>query len=64
MVLVNFWATWCEPCRAEIPILIDLQQQYGSQGFTLLGVAMDDDAKGGRPFVQKTKFDVGGQPTP
>lgn len=41
-VLLNFWATWCPPCRAEIPWLIDLQKQYGSQGLQVLSVAMDD----------------------
>ena len=45
VVLVNFWATWCEPCRAEIPWMIEFQQKYGSKGFTMLGVAMDDDGK-------------------
>lgn len=62
VVLVNFWATWCDPCRAEIPSLIEFQQRYGTRGFTLLGIAMDDDgAKVVQPFVQKTKFDVDGR---
>jgi thiol-disulfide isomerase/thioredoxin len=64
MVLVNFWATWCEPCRVEIPWMIDFQHKYGSRGFTMLGVAMDDDGKKVvDPFVQKTQFDVAGHPT-
>ena len=63
VVLVNFWATWCDPCRVEIPWLIDFQQRYASRGFTTLGVAMDDEgADVVAPFVQKTQFDVNGHP--
>lgn len=39
--VVNFWATWCAPCREEIPLLVDLQREYADQGFTVLGVALD-----------------------
>jgi cytochrome c-type biogenesis protein len=61
VVLVNFWATWCEPCRVEIPWMIDFQHKYGGRGFTMLGVAIDDDGKKVvDPFVQKTQFDVDG----
>ncbi len=64
MVLVNFWATWCEPCRVEIPWMIDFQNKYGSRGFTMLGVAMDDDGKKVvDPFVQNTHFSVDGRST-
>lgn len=57
VVLVNFWATWCEPCREEIPWLIAFQGKYSSQGFTILGVAMDESGKKVvDPFVQKTEF--------
>ena len=61
VVVVNFWATWCEPCQIEIPWMIEFQQKYGDKGFTLLGVAMDEEGKSVvDPFVQKTQFDVDG----
>ena len=41
-VLLNFWATYCGPCKIEMPWLVELQKQYGPQGFQILGVAMDD----------------------
>jgi peroxiredoxin len=43
-VLLNFWATWCPPCKIEMPWFVDLQKQYGAQGLQVIGVAMDDDA--------------------
>ena len=61
VVLVNFWATWCEPCQVEIPWLIEMQQKYSAQGFTILGVAMDEEgASVVTPWVQKERFDVNG----
>lgn len=41
-VLVNFWATWCAPCKLEMPWLIELQKQYAAQGFTVVGISEDD----------------------
>ena len=41
-VLLNFWATWCEPCKIEMPWFVDLQKKYGPQGLQVFGVAMDD----------------------
>jgi thiol-disulfide isomerase/thioredoxin len=63
VVLVNFWATWCGPCRIEIPWLMELQDKYSTRGFTVLGVAMDEEGKSAvAPFVQKERFKVGGTP--
>lgn len=42
VVLLNFWATWCPPCRAEIPDLISLQKQYAPQGLVVIGISMDE----------------------
>src|SRR5215469_268773 len=62
VVLVNFWATWCEPCRSEIPILIELQEKYGGKGFTVLGASLDEDgARLVDRFVHDMRFEVHGR---
>lgn len=43
-LVVTFWATWCEPCRDEFPMLVQLQKQYAPQGLAIFGVSLDDDA--------------------
>jgi cytochrome c biogenesis protein CcmG/thiol:disulfide interchange protein DsbE len=65
VVLVNFWATWCAPCRTEIPWLIEFNRKYGPKGLVILGVAMDDEGmKVVQPWVQGQRFDVNGHPEP
>jgi thiol-disulfide isomerase/thioredoxin len=61
VVLVNFWATWCAPCREEIPWLIEMQKKYAEKGFTVLGLAMDEEGKSEvAPFVSKEQFEIDG----
>jgi thiol-disulfide isomerase/thioredoxin len=45
IVLVDFWATWCEPCRALYPIINDLAKKYATQGVVVIGVSLDDDGE-------------------
>ncbi len=52
VVLLDFWATWCGPCRIEIPGFVQLQNKYGSQGLAIIGVSMDDGPEPVRQFYQ------------
>ncbi|MFZ1085157.1 MAG: TlpA disulfide reductase family protein [Terracidiphilus sp.] len=67
-VLINFWATWCAPCKIETPWLIELRNQYAAQGFEVLGISADDldrsdpfklreDKRQIARFVQQEKID-------
>jgi peroxiredoxin len=57
VVLLNFWATWCVPCRGEIPELNDLQKELSARGFSVLGVTTDDTAALVREFQKDIRQD-------
>jgi len=56
VVLLDFWATWCEPCREEIPRFEELQNKYRDQGFQIIGISMDDGPEPVRDFYQQFKM--------
>ncbi|SPF43203.1 Thioredoxin-like protein [Candidatus Sulfotelmatobacter kueseliae] len=53
VVLLDFWATWCTPCREEIPHLVELQNKYRDRGLEIIGVSMDDSPDPVRDFYQR-----------
>ena len=55
IVLLDFWATWCPPCRRSIPELISLQDRYEDQGLVVIGISLDDPAKASDRFLQSFK---------
>lgn len=56
VVFLNFWATWCGPCKLEIPHFVELQEQYGDEGVAFLGLSVDDTVEQLRPFAEQYKI--------
>lgn len=56
VVLLNFWATWCGPCKIEIPWFMEFEQQFKDRGFAVVGVSMDEDGWGAvKPYLEDHK---------
>lgn len=55
VVLVDFWASWCVPCKASFPSMDRLQQKYGPKGLVIIGIGVDEDAKKYQAFIAKNK---------
>ena len=55
VILFNFWATWCGPCKVEIPWFIEFQNKYGSQGLAVVGLSVDDPAEKVRSYAAQHK---------
>jgi len=57
VVLLDFWATWCPPCRFSIPALVQLHQKFKDKKFEILGISLDENKKTVLPFMKKAKIE-------
>jgi len=58
IVVLNFWATWCVPCRAEMPLLVDIKNRYAERGVVVVGLSADDETTKEqiKPFIEKLRI--------
>jgi peroxiredoxin len=56
VIVLDFWATWCPPCKAEIPGFVELQKEYGEKGLQIVGVSVDDTVDKLSPFAAEFKM--------
>jgi peroxiredoxin len=56
VMILDFWATWCAPCKVEIPWFVEFQKKYAAQGFSVVGVSVDDSVEKLKPFAAQFKM--------